>query len=268
MHSVLKKTGLSYEADVSALLISLGQSYDLTVFVDVGANISYFPVLMGAIFGERFLMHTFEPMPMLYEMGVQGLRDNELTATTSREALSDHVGVAEFHLSAATDSSNSLNPTFRESASVIEVDLSTLDHVFLRERRCEETAKLAASGTNGDTGCILVIDTESTEPDVLAGGDQLISTIRPHIICEVLAGRTEDRLQSFVKHHGYHAYRLSAEGLHLEDTIFGDPTYKHRDWYLAPDLVDENLCRSYEQVLPTFMSSGGNKPWWRRLLRS
>jgi FkbM family methyltransferase len=266
MHSVLGKTGVSYEADVSALLVSLGGSYDSTVFIDIGANISYFPVLMGAIFGECFVMHTFEPMPMLYEMGVQGLKDNKLTATTSQEALSDHVGVAEFHLSAATDSSNSLNPTFRESVAVIEVKLSTLDQVFLEEKRCAVTAELAANGADNSTGCVLVIDTESTEPDVLAGGDQLIATIRPHIICEVLAGRTEDRIQSFIERHEYHAYRLSSVGLHLEDKIFGDPTYQHRDWYLAPSLIDESLRHSYHEALPAFLAPDERRSW-RRLLR-
>lgn len=252
MYSLLAKSGLRYEADVAALLVALGRTRERTVFIDVGANISYFPLLAGAIFGDRFETHAFEPMPELRSMGERGLVANEIQASLRGEALTDHVGVGEFHLSAATDSSNSLNPTFRESKEVISADLSTLDTLFVEQRASERLGHVL-DGDTDRVACVVMVDTESTEPDVLAGGRELIERIRPHVICEVLAGRTEDRLEAFVEEHGYLRYRLTDRGLVLEDRIVGDRTYEHRDWYFAPEPIDEAVATDFRRYVSAFV---------------
>lgn len=265
MYGLLAKSGLQYEADVAGLLVALGRRRRRTVFLDVGANISYFPLLTGAVFGDRFDIHAFEPMPALREMGARGLDANRVTANLRGEALTDHIGTGEFHLSAATDSSNSLNPTFRESKDVISVDLSTLDELFVRQG-VSEVLRASLAGDADDTECILMIDTESTEPDVLVGGDELVARVRPHIVCEVLAGRTEARLEEFVERHGYLRYRLTADALVLESEIVGDHTYQHRDWYFAPEPVDPAVAADFTRYTRAFL--GARPPTgsvWRRL---
>lgn len=251
MYRLLKKGGLGYEADVSALLVSLGLRNDQTAFINVGANISYFPVLMGSIFKDAFEIHTFEPMPSLFEMGVKGLRRNGIDAVARPNALSDFVGQADFHLSASTDSSNSLNPTFRKSKSVITVDVTTLDEVFIRGGQSSIVNEIVSSNA-AELGCTLVIDTESTEPDVLKGGEELIARTRPNIICEVLAGRTEDQLHAILERHHYCFYRLTADELVREAVVVGDRTYEHRDWFFAPAPVSPEIHRSYESLVGLF----------------
>jgi len=262
MHRLLSDGGLSYEADVSALLVALGASHRHTVFVNVGANISYFPVLLGAVFGSRFEIHGFEPMPALHEMGVAGLLANGLVAESSAVALSSFVGTAEFHLSAQTDSSNSLNPTFRETKSVVEVEVSTLDEVFVRGVQSRSLADRLAGV--GDSACLMVIDTESTEPDVLRGGSEMINRLRPHIVCEVLAGRTEARLQEIVDSHGYVPYRLTDDELVRQSSIVGDPTYSHRDWLFAPEELDTEIIRRYPVLVKAFQSTKVRNPSKKR----
>ena len=244
MHTLLEKEKLTYELDVTALLITLLDETKKSCFINVGANISYFPVLAGAVFGPRCEIHSFEPMPELFEMGKRGLELNNVTATARQDALANFVGEAEFHLSAQTDSSNSLNPTFRKTKSIVTVPVSTLDKIYLEEQASPSLNE--ASST--DVGCVLVIDTESTEPDVIEGGANMIAKFRPYIICEVLAGRSEERLMELMEGHGYSYYRLTNSGLVPEDTIVGDITYAHRDWLFAPSPLDAVTLRKYVHV--------------------
>ncbi len=114
MYGLIDKGGLSYEAEVTALLLSLLGSADKSVFLDVGANIGYFPILMGGILGNRCEITAFEPSPMLFSMCKQGLENNNIDAKVCDIALSDSIGKASFYLSAQSDTSNSLNPDFRK----------------------------------------------------------------------------------------------------------------------------------------------------------
>lgn len=133
-------------------------------------------------------------------------------------ALSDHVGEAQFfELPGGT---SSLNPEFRSDTSPRTVTVTTGDRVL--------------PGLLGDDRIDLVkIDTESTEPEVMAGLEGTLATDRPVIFCEVLRGRTEDRLQPIVDALGYRTWWLGPDGPVLRDRIQGVPKYVN--WLFLPD---------------------------------
>jgi hypothetical protein len=94
----------------------------------------------------------------------------------------------------------------------------------------------------GAVPAILKIDTETTEPDVLAGGAATIASHRPWILCEVLAGRGESRLTDVLTPFGYHWFHITSEVPYPErQKIEGDPTYEHMMWLFAPNPPDERF---------------------------
>lgn len=225
MHKLVANGRWEYERDVLALLLNLTTSSESAVLVNVGANIGYFPIVMGKALGRRIACFAYEPMPELTERVRRGAADNGVPMMVSGAALSDHVGTAPFYLSSKTDSSNSLNRRFRPFRSVIDVDVSTLDH---------ESAVGAIPRPDPETRTVLLLDTESTEASVIRGGREFIRRTQPAIICEVLAGRSEPELAELLEELDYRPYRLTEDRIEAADEIVGDPTYAHRDWLFLP----------------------------------
>ena len=229
MHRHVSSGPSAYEPDVLSILLCLLGSHERSRFINIGANIGYFPLIVKQLFGDRVDVHAYEPMPELVERLNEAQRRNKVDFRVSDIALADFEGTAPFHLSARSDTSNSLNPNFRPAKEVIEVTVSTLDAEFP-----------AAGGTDhrddrfATEATVLLIDTESTEPAVLRGALGYIGRVRPAIICEVLAGRTEDDLSAIMHQIDYSAYALTDDGPELRAKVVGDRTYEHRDWVFLP----------------------------------
>jgi hypothetical protein len=100
---------------------------------------------------------------------------------------------------------------------------------------------------------VIKLDTESTEPDVLAGARRCIAEHRPWILCEVLAGRTEARLTEVMAPFGYHWYHVTDKiPWTRAQTIVGDQTHRHLMWLFAPQPAGERFwaaVRSYQAAL-------------------
>lgn len=222
-----------YEPETIGAAIALVNAEGLDSFADIGANIGIFSLVLKSLFGEHLTVDAFEPLPRLSEIAVDLASLNSLDIRVHREALSNAAGTAKFYVSAKSDSSNSLNADFRAAKEVIDVQLATIDEFFAGRK----------SGR-----WLMKIDTESTEPDVLEGGSEFITSARPWIICEVLANRGEERLQRIVDHHGYFAYHLDGGGLAEPAKIEGDRSYSHRDWLFAPKQLDERLRSLYAEA--------------------
>jgi FkbM family methyltransferase len=226
-----------YEPEVLALLCALveaGQTDRSALpvrFLDIGANIGFFSLVLTALFGGRMHATAFEPMPSLAEFVRTTARRNRLDVDVREIALSDHGGRSKFYVSSQSDTSNSLNASFRPHKDVIDVEITTLDALY-------------PDGLPG--ACVMKVDTESTEPDVLEGGRGFIGRHRPAIVCEVLAGRTEDRLATLVDEFGYLP-------IHVTDSpdwsgagaIKGDASYRHRDWLFVPAPVPDRVCARF-----------------------
>ncbi|MFZ7096833.1 FkbM family methyltransferase [Luteimonas dalianensis] len=219
-----------YEPETIGAALALVSSGGLRNFVDVGANIGLFSLVLKSVFGASIRVRAHEPLPGLLAHCRRLAEANGLDIQCRPEALSDTSGTAKFYVSAKSDSSNSLNPRFRPAKDVIDVELATIDEVY---------------GGEPADGWLFKIDTESTEPDVIRGASAFIRRARPWIICEVLHGRGEDRLQLLVDEHRYHAYHLKAGPLTAPEPIAGDSTYEYRDWLFAPVPVGEAFNQHY-----------------------
>jgi hypothetical protein len=80
----------------------------------------------------------------------------------------------------------------------------------------------------------LKLDVEGEEPAVLEGGRESIASRRPVILCEVLAGLTEQRLRDFFVPLGYAGYHILPEGLVARAEIRGDPTGGAMNYLFVP----------------------------------
>jgi FkbM family methyltransferase len=219
----LKTRGLGgYEPEVFAAInayleTSLGSAH----FVDIGANIGIFSLMAKATFGDGVFVHCFEPLPALASLCRDLAGCNGLDLIVGEYALAEVDGRAAFYVSASADTSNSLNASFRRHKAVIEVKTARLDTLFDTTTRGNYVVK---------------IDTESTEPNVLDGGMEFLEFARPAIVCEVLANRTEARLQEVFAQLDYIPIHLrDRPNWDGDEAVVGDETYQYRDWLFVPE---------------------------------
>jgi FkbM family methyltransferase len=219
-----------YEPEVLAMFCALVERHvaagrsEPAWFLDIGANIGFFSLMLSSLFPGRVRATAFEPMPDLAAFVRAASRRNELAVDVREVALSNRIGRASFYVSRKSDTSNSLNEAFRPHKDVIDVEVGTLDGLY----------PAAIPG-----GCVMKIDTESTEPDVLDGARGFIERNRPSIVCEVLAGRTEDRLAVQIAELGYVPIHITdAPDWSGHGPIAGDTTYRYRDWLFVPEPPD------------------------------
>jgi FkbM family methyltransferase len=217
---LLERGGLAaYELDTLACLLALVDRKRHATFFDVGANVGVFALVAAAL--SQWDVIAFEPEPRLAGVA-QALADrNRLGIVVERLALAERSGTATLHLSDSTDTSHSLARGFRPSTGGVTVPCETLDSYCRRTGRLPDVVK---------------IDTETTEPEVLAGGRRLLRTHRPWLICEVLAGRSESRLTAVLSDLDYRWYPItSVSPLERRSAIAGDPTHAHTNWLFAPE---------------------------------
>ena len=190
--------------------------------IDVGASMGLFALVAG-LEDERRRVFAFEPVPETFACLERNL------ALNSRARIEPVAAAA-----AAFDGTIDLNvppgeslpfgastlPGHRDAGRRITVRAVTLDR-FVSER---------APGHVD----VIKLDTEGTEPDVLAGARSLIASDRPWIVCEVLHGLTEARLHDVLDPLGYRYFIIGRRGLTPRPRIEGDPSYRDRNWLFAP----------------------------------
>ena len=220
VNRLLAASGLAgYDADTLACFLAAIDDRDSAPVFDVGANIGIFSWLAAALTPATVV--AFEPTPDLNAQMRAICNANDLAVTVEQLALGAAPGTAQLYLSDQTDSSNSLRAGFRPSRRSVSVTVDTIDRY------------VASTGTAPH---VIKVDTESTEPDVLRGAAGLLATNRPWIICEVLAGRTEDDLTAILAPLGYCWFRIDgAQPLVRRTLIEGDLSYEHMNWLFAPE---------------------------------
>ncbi len=224
VHKAIVKNGGTFEPEVVAVVTAFCEQETDPVFIDVGANIGVYPLiasLIGRDAGKTIAVHAFEPLPMLQDKARRLGADNGVDYDLRTCAVSDENGTADFYVSARSDASNSLVAGFRPAREVLRVEVARLD---------DQVDLVAHAGRP----VLLLIDVETHEPAVLRGAQDFIAKVRPLIICEVLAGRTEVALNALVDAIGYTRYRFDGMVWRREPSIYGDSAHKHRDWIFAP----------------------------------
>lgn len=220
-HYVLKRLAEDgmhdYEPETVATVLAATQLQG-GGFHDVGANIGIFAIVVKALLPEAQVT-AYEPGSDLAQVLRQVVALNGADISVQQIALAARDGTAEFYMS-PTDTSNSLRKGFRHAVGVDTVTVARLD-TWLRDHPDREPA-------------VLKIDTESTEPDVLAGAAEFVARARPWLIVEVLKGRTEEQLEVWCEALGYHRHHITDDGPQPRTVIEGDPTYAHMNWLFTP----------------------------------
>ena len=214
-----------YEPEALACLLATCETAGPGELMDVGANVGVYSTLAAACTTRE--VHAFEPTPNLVAEARRVAGAANLEVSFHEIAVSDEVGTATFYLSDRTDASNSLREGFRPSTSSIEVGLDTLDALAERHRW---------------TPAVIKIDTEATEPHVLRGAHRVLTEHRPWVLCEVLAGRTEDDLMEIMRPYGYTWMHIADQLPYpAQDVVFGDTEYRHLMWLFAPEPPSEEF---------------------------
>lgn len=227
---LLEENGVAaYEPETMAAFLAATSLLDAGDVFDVGANVGIFSIIAASTTLAR--VTGFEPTPELAETFAAVARANGLRCTVEPIALGAQNGVATLYLSARTDSSNSLKQGHRVAKGSVEVTVERLDDYVAR---------------TGRRPGVMKIDTETTEPDVLTGGLETLRTVRPWVVCEVLAGTTEAALTSILRPLGYRFHHLGpGSGPSEADEIVGDPTWLHRDWLFTPEPLPPAFASHY-----------------------
>lgn len=164
-------------------------------FVDVGANIGLHTIVAANLVGKHGRVIAFEPGSPMRSRLLRNLEINELTNVDVRPyALSRAEGVAELYMpNKYNDGQSSLAPSADSRSE--SVQLRTLDH----EMR----------GVDFSAGCVLKIDVEGSEADVLIGGREFIRNVKPTMFVECIDGYLKKRGSSgaevfqFLRDAGY-----------------------------------------------------------------
>lgn len=228
-----------YEPETMAAFLAAISLLEATDAFDIGANVGIFSIIGSALTTARII--GFEPTPDVAATFRSVVEANGLSCQVEAIALGATTGSATLYLSNKSESSNSLKAGFRTASGTVEVPVERLDDVVTRlDRR----------------PMVLKIDTETTEPDVLAGATDLLTRTRPWIVCEVLVDRTELALKNVLEPFGYHFHHLGpGEPIVETDRIVGDRTYEHRDWLFTPEPLPPAFARHYRAWIEAIRST-------------
>ena len=208
-----------WEAETFAVLHGLLPR--VQVFFDVGASTGVFS-LVAALQDPARRVFAFEPTPGMSESLARNIALNGVRNVTRVEAaVCDHDGTAELFVppGESLPFGASTLPSFREPGTRLDVAALRLDTFVWREGIPRVD--------------FLKLDTEGTEPSVLAGARHLIERDEPSILCEVLHGLTEAALHAELDPRGYRYFAITRHGLEPRSRIIGDSTYRERNWLFA-----------------------------------
>lgn len=196
-----------YEPEMTPVFYELARRAH--VVLDVGAHVGFY-ALLAAQANPAACVLAFEPLPSAAARLRRNVAENGVSNVEVFEcALGDQKGTARlFHQpegAGGIPTSSGLaaeffgSPYFVEQgvAPVTEVDVMTVDEVARDLGRVD----------------LIKIDTETTEPAVLAGARGVLERDRPDLIFEVLPGHgTAAAIERLLAPLGYEFYLLSVAG--------------------------------------------------------
>jgi len=191
-----------YEPETSRTFFRLALRARVTL--DVGAYVGFYS-LLAAHANPAGQVHAFEPHPSVFERLTLNVRLNGVDNVTCHALAAGATGgTADFHyVPGGLPSSSSLSLPFMAQTGF------PLDHRRVPVVTLDSFSREAAL----DHLDLVKVDTESTEPDVLEGMVFVLKRHRPHIVCEVLAGRADEgRLEAILRPLGYRFYVLKQGG--------------------------------------------------------
>jgi FkbM family methyltransferase len=209
--------------------------------LDIGANTGLYSLIAG-VNNSDTKVYSFEPMPVIAETLRRNIRANSFDHVQVFEmALTDQDGEITLHVpvQSTLPMGSSTSADFRRNTKPITVKAQTLDS-FISEQQIRQVD-------------LMKIDTESTEPAVLRGGERLIKRDRPLIIIEILNDISAKPIAQFFERKEYEVYRIEDVGICYLNEIKtrADAT----NFLLVPteklQLVPQSLIVPHEHVTET-----------------
>lgn len=205
------------EYELKELQFFLDNLEDGSIFLDVGAGIGYFSIVLK-LFKPGITVWGFEPCRATHRICLENLRLNGLSrrdVTINRLALSNYKGKGMLKLH-EQDGLNTLGKPFAESKFLAqeETEVTMLD-LFLKD--------------NGiDRVDVIKVDIEGGELRLFQGAMRLLNDIGPLILFENMNYRTSafghlpQHVQMFLESCGYEIQQLSAEMFTAKKTNNGE----------------------------------------------
>ncbi|MFD3688030.1 FkbM family methyltransferase [Nocardiopsis sp. NPDC058631] len=192
----LSVSGLArYEPGSLACFLAMLDHTRPGAVLDVGAGVGVYSALAAARSSRP--VFAFEPTPEVASAARAVSSSGGLGFTVVELALSNHNGTAHLRRTGHDDRCNTLVRTARGGLSCITVGVATL-------ARWNESAAVAPA--------VVKIDTVGTEPDVVAGGLEVLRRYRPWMLVKVRPDRgVEERLMALLDLLEYTWYPVSAK---------------------------------------------------------
>ncbi len=190
--------------------------------VDAGAYIGLVSLLASREDPNRQVF-SFEPMPMARERIRKNLQLNGITnVVVEGMALWKEPGTGLLQIPRhGIPSSSSLRPEFREGVVKVEVEQVRLDDYL--------------GGRGAPRVGILKVDTETSEPEVLAGASRTLAKDRPYVFCEVLHGQRPGELERVLGPLAYRYFHLRRDGIREVRELLGDPAGEEDNFLFIPE---------------------------------
>ena len=217
---VLRRQGFLYEKEVASTILALcAQQDDDFVFYDIGANVGHFSFLVKSMFPSANIF-AWEPTKEVHEWMVKIAKANKIGGTWINSAVSDKPGTVALYKSNISDSSNSINPSFRpKNKGSVTVQTISIDAFVGAGRK--------------PFPHIIKIDAETAEYIILKGASGVIKKYQPYIIMEVLhKNPLLKEINSLLSSWGYLPYNIRK---HMDE----DPDKRitaqvDEEWLLSP----------------------------------
>lgn len=192
-------------------------------FYDVGANSGLY-TLMAMRHSNIKEIHAFDPVPLVFKHLERNIKINNGTNAKAHQlAIGRASGRTTFRIPQGIllpvgSSDQGSQKTFDDSRSIdVDVEIRSIDDFVRAGHLPPEVMKL---------------DTETTEPDVVAGAQDTIKTHRPFIVTEVLTNEVADKLEVFFGPLGYLFFHLRDEEPKPTDKI--TPNSRFLNYALVP----------------------------------
>lgn len=245
----------AYEPIQPLLLRALAQRSNCNVFIDVGANIGAYSVLMSEVQGIREI-HAFEPAPETFGELVRNVEMNGLGGriTAHQKALSDSTQAVRFGIVNRLSGANSILSTSIHSSFEKEVEVQAVrldDYLPVKGQRL-----------------CLKIDVEGHERQALAGMSSILSDNSVLLQIEDYGNDAND-LPAFLGQFGLRSLcRVGPDRYFTTSGKLGDGDAVSAFEAASSDLVHEALAdlreREGDGIRPIKINVG---PWISFLLR-
>jgi FkbM family methyltransferase len=232
--------GLETAADKRALRLAIDLSDRPGIFLDIGSYTGLF-ALSVARCRPQIVSHAYEIIPENFLLLWENTIENDLVCNVQphltgvaaeSSVLRMPIGFGPGVLASSADLGTSNSSEFAGGNPGVKVPVEPLDSLF----------------NSFEGGLVMKIDVEGYEWQVLKGGEDLISRLKPDIVCEILR-RAPDilALEGFLEKHGYSAFRITGQGLVGPTKIVAVKT--ERDWLFTTRTAAELQTKGHP-VLP------------------